>query len=113
MNDDFNIDDFLNFGSDDGYGDRDPDSDGLREKIAMFQANMQKDTMNEAYRFIHEVGILFWIRQDMYVKNTRKLKILDNMISYFTETEEYEKCAYLHKGRRALYDTNKNTETIS
>ena len=112
MNDDFNIDDFLNF-SDDGYGDRDPDSDGLRERIESFQANMQRETIEEAYRFIEEVGILFWIRQDMYIKNTRKLKILDNMIDFFTEKEEYEKCAYLHKGRKTLYGTNKSAETIS
>ena len=111
MNDEFNIDDLFNFGDDDGYGDKDPDSDGLKERIENFQANMQMETMNEAYRFIIEVGILFWIRQDMYVKNTRKLKILDKMIIYFTQIEEYEKCAYLHKGRTVLSETN--TETIS
>ena len=71
MSDDFNIDDLFNFNNEDGYGDKDPDSDGLRERIENFQASMQMETMNEAYRFIIEVGILFWIRQDMYVKNPR------------------------------------------
>ena len=109
MSDDFNIDDFLN--SNEPYGDDNSDMNGMRERIEKFQNNMQSQTMQEAYRFICEVGILFWIRQDMYVKNNRKLHILDNMIKFFTEIEEYEKCAYLHKGRIALSEIK--SETIS
>ena len=101
MNDDFNIDDFLNL----------EDDDGLRQQMQSFQDKMKSEAMNEAYRFICEVGILFWIRKDMYVKNSRKLRILNNMITYFIDIEEYENCAYLQKGVEVLEDLQ--SETIS
>ena len=93
MNDDFNMDDFLG-----------EDMDGLEEKMKAFQDKMRAESMREAYRFIDEVGILFWIRKDMYVKNSRKINILEKMVEYFQELEEYEKCAYLMKGVRVLKD---------
>tara|TARA_Y100000385_G_C12816219_1_gene518320 strand:- start:54 stop:362 length:309 start_codon:yes stop_codon:yes gene_type:complete len=93
MNDDFNMDDFLG-----------EDMDGLEEKMKAFQDKMRAESMREAYRFIDEVGILFWIRKDMYVKNSRKINILEKMVEFFQELEEYEKCAYLMKGVRVLQD---------
>ena len=93
MNDDFNMDDFLG-----------EDMDGLEDKMKAFQDKMRAESMREAYRFIDEVGILFWIRKDMYVKNSRKINILEKMVEYFQELEEYEKCAYLMKGVRVLQD---------
>ena len=107
MEDDFNFDDFLG-GYDDGYGDRDPDN-GLGERIEAFQAKLRDTAMREAYNFIEEVGILFWVRRDMYLKNKRKKSILDSMILYFQELEEYEKCAYLVKGLKALELFNQET----
>ena len=98
MNDDFNIDDFL---GEDGF-----DAADLKRRIDEFHEKMRSEAMFEAYRFIHEVGILFWIRKDMYVKNNRKMKILNHMIKFFTELEEYEKCSYLHKGRLILEETS-------
>jgi Zn/Cd-binding protein ZinT len=80
------------------------DMDGLEEKMKAFQDKMRAESMREAYRFIDEVGILFWIRKDMYVKNSRKINILEKMVEYFQELEEYEKCAYLMKGVRVLQD---------
>ena len=52
MEDDFNMDfdDFLN------------NSDEFKERIESFQEKMRAESMAEAYRFINEVGILFWIR---------------------------------------------------
>ena len=93
MNDDFNMDDFLG-----------EDMDGLEDKMKAFQDKMRAESMREAYRFIDEVGILFWIRKDMYVKNSRKINILEKMVEFFQELEEYEKCAYLMKGVRVLQD---------
>ena len=98
MNDDFNIDDFLS-----GKFPEDGD-DKLRDKIVDFQEKMKNEAMQEAYRFIEEVGILFWIRKDMYVKNERKSRILNKMIEFYIETEEYEKCAYLQKGITILHE---------
>lgn len=100
MNDDFNIDDFL-------FGKNEEDSDNLRNRILDFQEKIKNDAMREAYRFIEEVGILFWIRKDMYVKNERKSRILNKMIEYFIESEEYEKCAYLQKGINILSDNSR------
>ena len=100
MSDDFNMDDFLG-----------ENIDGFAEKMQAFQEKMRAESMAEAYRFINEVGILFWIRKDMYVKNSRKLNILQKMIEYFQDLEEYEKCAYLMKGVRVLNDKTKN-ETV-
>ena len=102
MEDDFNFDDFFKGSDNDGYGDRDHDNDGLAEKIEAFQHKVKDTAMREAYNFIEEVGILFWVRRDMYVKNDRKTNILNSMISYFSEIEEYEKCAYLVKGLKAI-----------
>jgi len=109
MGDDFNFDDFMNGSDSDGYGDRDPDYDGLAEKIEAFQNKVKDTAMREAYNFIEEVGILFWVRRDMYVKNDRKTNILNSMILYFQETEEYEKCAYLVKGLKAIELFKKET----
>ena len=99
--DDFNMDDFL--------GD-DFEEDGFQERMKDFHDKMRAESMAEAYRFINEVGILFWIRKDMYVKNSRKLNILNKMVIYFQELEEYEKCAYLMKGIRTL--DSKQNETV-
>jgi len=79
----------------DEFNELDPEfNDNMQE----FHKKMHNESMYEAYRFIKDVGILFWVRNDMYVKKSRKLKILNNMVSYFQELEEYEKCAYLMKG---------------
>lgn len=100
MNDGFNINDFLG-----------EDFDGFKERMQEFHDKMRAESMAEAYRFINEVGILFWIRKDMYVKNSRKLNILNKMVLYFQELEEYEKCAYLMKGIRIL-EEQKDNETV-
>jgi hypothetical protein len=100
MNDDFNMDDFLG----EGFGE-------FKDRMQEFHDKMRAESMAEAYRFINEVGILFWIRKDMYVKNSRKLNILNKMVLYFQELEEYEKCAYLMKGIRML-EEQKNNETV-
>jgi hypothetical protein len=98
--DEFNMDDFLNGG----------DGDEFQDRMRDFHDKMRAESMAEAYRFINEVGILFWIRKDMYVKNSRKLNILNKMVIYFQELEEYEKCAYLMKGIRTL--DSKQNETV-
>ena len=95
MNDDFNMDDFLN-----------DNVDGFANRMRDFHDQMRAESMAEAYRFIKEVGILFWIRKDMYVKNSRKSNILKKMVYYFQELEEYEKCAYLMKGIKTLNSEN-------
>ena len=97
--DDFNMDDFLG-----------EEFDGFQERMQDFHDKMRAESMAEAYRFINEVGILFWIRKDMYVKNSRKLNILNKMVIYFQELEEYEKCAYLMKCIRTL--ESKQNETV-
>ena len=98
MSDDFNMDDFFQ-----------EEGDGFQERMQDFHDKMRAESIAEAYRFINEVGILFWIRKDMYVKNSRKLNILNKMVEYFCELEEFEKCAYLMKGIRTLeYKQNEN-----
>ena len=97
MNDE---DDFLNEGDFENHSE-------FSNKLDEFHNKMRSESMTEAYRFISDVGILFWIRKDMYVKNSRKLNILNKMVSYFQELEEYEKCAYLMKGVNSL---NKESE---
>ncbi len=93
MNDDFNMDEF-DF----------EDSEEFNDKMKMFHDKMRAESMMEAYRFIKDVGILFWIRNDMYVKESRKENILRKMVNYFETLEEFEKCAYLMKGVSALSD---------
>jgi len=111
MEDDFNFEDFLG-GYDDSYGDRDPDN-GLSKRIEDFQAKLRDNAMREAYDFIEEVGILFWVRRDMYLKHNRKKNILNSMILYFQELEEYEKCAYLVKGLKALESIKQETSNTN
>ena len=100
--DDFDEDDFLN---DDEF----TDPEGFADKLQTFHDKMRNESMVEAYRFISDVGILFWVRKDMYVKKSRKLNILKKMVLYFQELEEYEKCAYLMKGVNTL---DKESETV-
>lgn len=76
----------------------DDESDDLSKKMQIFHDKMRAKSMMEAYRFINDVGILFWVRNDMYVKKSRKLNILDKMVKYYEDIEEFEKCAYLMKG---------------
>ncbi len=99
MSDDFNMNEFFQ-----------EEGDGFQERMNDFQDKMRAESMAEAYRFINEVGILFWIRKDMYVKNSRKINILNKMVAYFQDLEEYEKCAYLMKGIRTL--ESKQNETV-
>ncbi len=47
----------------------------------------------------------------MYVKNSRKLNILEKMVDYFSDLEQYEKCAHLMKGIRVLNGETTN-ETV-
>jgi len=101
MNDDFNMDDFF---------EEEFDEFELKRRIDEFHNKIRTEAMYEAYRFIKDVGILFWIRKDMYVKNSRKKVILEHMIKFFTKTEEYEKCAYLHKGVLILEETQIEAE---
>ena len=61
MSDDFNMDD---------YFEEEFDSSELKRRIEEFSNKLRMDAMYEAYRFIKDVGILFWIRKDMYVKNS-------------------------------------------
>ena len=99
--DEFSEDDFLN---DDEFSK----SEGFSDKMQEFHDKMRNESMAEAYRFISDVGILFWVRKDMYVKKSRKLNILSKMVSYFQELEEYEKCAYLMKGVNLLNKENES-----
>ena len=97
-----NDDDFLN---EDDF----ENPSAFSDKLEAFHNKMRSESMTEAYRFISDVGILFWIRKDMYVKKSRKVNILNKMVSYFQELEEYEKCAYLMKGVNSL---NKESEIV-
>jgi len=93
------------------FGDLFDDAEFM-ETMKAFQKKIEDNAMNEAYNFIHDVGILFWIRRDMYVENNRKTSILNKMVQYFEEREEFEKCAYLMKGVKALKETkSKKNET--
>ena len=78
------------------------DDSEFMETMKVFHDKLEDNAMREAYRFIEEVGILFWIRRDMYVENKRKGNILNKMVKYFEVKEEFEKCAYLMKGIRIL-----------
>ena len=100
--DDFSEDDFLN---DDEF----VNPEGFSDKMQAFHDKMRNESMVEAYRFISDVGILFWVRNDMYVKKSRKLNILNKMVSYFENLQEFEKCAYLMKGVNKL--NTESTET--
>jgi hypothetical protein len=101
--DDFDDDDFLN-------EDEFVNSEGFTNKMQEFHDKMRNESMAEAYRFISDVGILFWVRNDQFVKKSRKLNILNKMVSYFQGLEEYEKCAYLMKGVNKLSTENEETK---
>lgn len=54
-------------------------------------------SMNWAYQAIHEMSFETWMRVTP-IPIDRKKRIIENMIHWFQEREEYEKCAFLHKG---------------
>ena len=99
--DDFNDDEFG-----DEFNELNPE---FNDKMQEFHDKMLNESMAEAYRFISDVGIEFWVRNDMYVKKSRKLNILNKMVSYFENLQEFEKCAYLMKGVNKL--NTESTET--
>ena len=99
--DDFNDDEFG-----DEFNELNPE---FNDKMQEFHDKMRNESMAEAYRFISDVGILFWVRNDMYVKKSRKLTILNKMVNYFENLQEFEKCAYLMKGVNKL--NTESTET--
>ena len=58
-------------------------------------------SMQFAYSMIEEVGIENWVNI-LPIESRRKLTILNNMIRWYQEREEYERCAYLLKGTHLI-----------
>jgi hypothetical protein len=70
------------------------------EMQAMYEEELET-SMRFAYDMIDEVGIERWCSNVPYGKE-RKIRLLENMIKWYEEQEEYEVCAQLVKGIRFL-----------
>jgi|NOAtaT_7_FD_contig_31_3959064_length_833_multi_6_in_0_out_0_2 hypothetical protein len=96
-NDDENEDDFFN-----DMNSVDPvDSAMLRE---IWEAELEK-SMRFAFSMIEEMGVDRWATSIPFNKE-RKLRILDNMLDWHVQREEYEKCSILKKGIDKLQSIN-------
>ena len=58
-------------------------------------------SMNYAWKTIEEMSIDIWCKSIPFPSD-RKVRILNNMINWFSDREEYEKCATLLKGVKYL-----------
>lgn len=86
-------DDFLN-----EMNESDPMSEiRMRE---LYDESIEK-SMKYAYSAIEELGMERWINT-VPMASDRKLRILENMLKWHEEREEFEKCAVLVKGVKAL-----------
>lgn len=56
-------------------------------------------SMEWAYQAIHEMSFDRWTSV-VPLERERKRRIIENMIHWFEEREEYERCAFLHRGLR-------------
>ena len=64
-------------------------------------------SMNYAWETIEQISIDRWCKTIPFAPE-RKIKILNNMITWFSDREEYEKCAVLAKGVNILQSENSN-----
>jgi hypothetical protein len=62
----------------------------------LWQVELEK-SMLEAFTQIETMGIEQWIT-DFAWSFDRKKTVLTNMLQWYEEREEYERCALLHKG---------------
>ena len=60
-----------------------------------------ENSMRNAYATIEEMGMEGWL-DEVPISRDRKLKIMQRMIQWFEDKEEFEKCAFLLKGVRQL-----------
>ncbi len=58
-------------------------------------------SMEWAYHAIHEMSFERWMAVVPFSPE-RKKTIVENMIHWFSEREEFEKCAFLHKGMQSI-----------
>ena len=70
------------------------------EMQELYEIEMAK-SIKFAYTMILTVGIENWVNV-LPIEGTRKLTILNNMIRWYSEREEYERCAYLLKGTHLI-----------
>ncbi len=62
----------------------------------LYEEELQR-SMEWAYAAIHEMSFERW-RSITPFPDDRKRRIVENMIHWFEDREEYEKCAFLYEG---------------
>ena len=73
----------------------------LKSKLdALWKAELES-SMQEAYTQIETMGVENWVRSFNWADD-RKRTVLKNMLEWYEEREEYERCALLHKGLQIL-----------
>jgi hypothetical protein len=60
-----------------------------------------ENSMRSAYVTIEEMGMEGWL-DEVPISRDRKLKIMQRMIQWFEDREEFEKCAFLLKGIKQM-----------
>jgi hypothetical protein len=90
------------------YNDEDDFLNEMNESDPMNEIRLKEiydksieQSMKYAYSAIEELGMERWINT-VPMAADRKLRILENMLRWHEEREEFEKCAVLVKGVRQL-----------
>lgn len=90
------------------YNDEDDFLNEMNESDPMNEIRMRElydksieQSMKYAYSAIEEMGMERWISV-VPMAPDRKLRILENMLRWHEEREEFEKCAVLVKGVKQL-----------
>jgi hypothetical protein len=58
-------------------------------------------SMRKAFSMIEEMGWTNWIRQ-VSMETARKRTIVENMLKWHVEREEYERCSFIQEGLHLL-----------
>ena len=90
------------------YNDEDDFLNEMNESDPMNEIRLKEiydksieQSMKYAYSAIEELGMERWINT-VPMAPDRKIRILENMLRWHEEREEFEKCAVLVKGVRQL-----------
>ena len=66
--------------------------------------NYEKEVMNSAFRILSKKNFKWGYEFD----NKMKTDLLNMLLTYFTDIEQYEKCAHIHSMIKDLENMNEN-----
>ena len=66
--------------------------------------NYEREVMESAFRILRKNNFKWWYEFD----DRMKRELLNLLLTYFTDIEQYEKCAHIHSMIKDLENMNEN-----